>query len=154
VLVDGIEEDISNVNPNDIEEVTVLKDAGSAAIYGARASFGVILITTKKGEEGKMKVNYTTNFNFTTPTTRTDFISDPYVYGKTIDSAIYGYNGSNYTGYEDDWDWKTTQMVAHVEIEPHDEIQADRSYESVHKTNFYNYGFKEWQPTNFDAISI
>ncbi len=55
VLIDGIEGDIANVNPNDIESVSVLKDAGAAAIYGARGSFGVVLITTKSGKEGAVQ---------------------------------------------------------------------------------------------------
>ena len=53
VLIDGIEGDMNTVNPNDIENVSVLKDAASASIYGARAAFGVILITTKGGKAGK-----------------------------------------------------------------------------------------------------
>lgn len=53
VLIDGIEGDMNSVNPNDIENVSVLKDAASASIYGARAAFGVILITTKGGKAGK-----------------------------------------------------------------------------------------------------
>ena len=48
VLVDGVEMDLADVNPNDIESISVLKDAASAAIYGARAAYGVILVTTKK----------------------------------------------------------------------------------------------------------
>lgn len=76
VLIDGIEGNLTRVNPQDIESVTVLKDAASAAIYGARGAFGVILITTKTGKAGEMVVNYTNNFGWTTPTTRTDYISD------------------------------------------------------------------------------
>src|SRR5699024_11020117 len=51
VLVDGIEGNIADVNPNDIKSITVLKDAEAAAIYGARGAFGVILIKTKTGKE-------------------------------------------------------------------------------------------------------
>lgn len=58
VLVDGVESDMTLVNPNDIESVSVLKDAAACAIYGARAAAGVVLITTKKGSEGKVKVSY------------------------------------------------------------------------------------------------
>src|SRR5690606_18553954 len=53
VIIDGIEGDINRVNPNDVESVTVLKDASSAAVYGARASYGVILVTTKSGKDRK-----------------------------------------------------------------------------------------------------
>ena len=66
VLIDGIEGDMNSVNPNDIENVSVLKDAASASIYGARAAFGVILITTKGGKAGKTRVNYSGNVRFST----------------------------------------------------------------------------------------
>ncbi|WP_339756038.1 TonB-dependent receptor [Algoriphagus aquimarinus] len=69
VLVDGAQMDINNINPQDIESVTVLKDAASAAIYGARAAFGVILVTTKKGDKNsKPKVTYSGNFYASSPT--------------------------------------------------------------------------------------
>ena len=58
IIIDGVEAGINTVNPADIESMTVLKDAASAAIYGSRAANGVILITTKKGKEGSMKVEY------------------------------------------------------------------------------------------------
>lgn len=58
VIVDGIEQRLSDINPNDIESVSVLKDASSAAIYGSRAANGVILVTTVQGRSGKLAVNY------------------------------------------------------------------------------------------------
>ena len=64
VLIDGIEGDMNTVNPNDIENISVLKDAASSSIYGARASFGVIMITTKSGKSGKTRVNYSGNVRF------------------------------------------------------------------------------------------
>ena len=57
-IIDGIEGDINTISPADIESVDVLKDAASAAIYGARAANGVILVTTKQGKAGKMQVSY------------------------------------------------------------------------------------------------
>lgn len=66
ILIDGIEGDMNTVNPNDIASVSVLKDAASASIYGARAAFGVILITTKNGLSGKTRVNYSGNVRFST----------------------------------------------------------------------------------------
>lgn len=58
VLVDGVESDLTLVNPNDIESISVLKDAAACAIYGARAAAGVVLMTTKKGKDGKVTVSY------------------------------------------------------------------------------------------------
>lgn len=77
VLVDGVEtSDLSLLNPQDIENVSVLKDASSAAVYGARAAFGVILITTKKGQTNqKLRVNYNNNFSWSSPSRLPDGIS-------------------------------------------------------------------------------
>ena len=59
ILVDGIPTNsFNNINPNDVESISVLKDASSAAIYGARAANGVVLVTTKSGKEGKVKLSY------------------------------------------------------------------------------------------------
>lgn len=58
VLIDGVEGDLTTVNPEDIETVAVLKDAASAAVYGARGAFGVILVTTKAPKTDKISVNY------------------------------------------------------------------------------------------------
>ena len=57
ILIDGVQGDLNQINPNDIENISILKDAASAAIYGARATFGVILVTTKQGFTGKMLVS-------------------------------------------------------------------------------------------------
>lgn len=68
VLVDGIEMDINQVDPNTVESVSVLKDAASASIYGSRASNGVILITTKRGKAGKVATTYSGYLTIQTPT--------------------------------------------------------------------------------------
>ncbi len=64
ILIDGSEGDINTINPQDIESVSVLKDAAASSIYGSRAPFGVILITTKKGKTGKPVINYNNSFRF------------------------------------------------------------------------------------------
>lgn len=60
VLIDGIQGSIDNIDPGDIDNISVLKDAAAAAIYGSRGSNGVILVTTKRGQSGRMTVNYNT----------------------------------------------------------------------------------------------
>ena len=67
VLIDGMEGDMNTLNPNDIESISVLKDAASASIYGSRAAFGVILVTTKSGKDGRMTMNYNTNYRLASP---------------------------------------------------------------------------------------
>jgi len=67
VLVDGVATSIDGVNPNDIETMSILKDAASAAIYGSRAANGVILITTKRGKSDKVRVSYNGSVGISSP---------------------------------------------------------------------------------------
>ena len=67
VLIDGIEGDMNIVDTQDIESISVLKDAASAAIYGSKAANGVILITTKRGKQGAPKINYNALFGWSSP---------------------------------------------------------------------------------------
>ncbi|GAB2794612.1 TonB-dependent receptor [Rhabdobacter roseus] len=67
VIIDGAVGNMNHLNPQDVESISVLKDAASAAIYGSRAANGVILITTKKGKEGEFKVNYNSFFSTAKP---------------------------------------------------------------------------------------
>lgn len=74
ILVDGVEMDINNIDPQTIESISVLKDASASAIYGAKAPFGVVLITTKKGKEGKISLEYTNNLSWNSPIGIPDFV--------------------------------------------------------------------------------
>lgn len=74
VLVDGIPASLTLINPDDVQSVSVLKDGASASIYGSRAAFGVILVTTKSGaNESKLKINYTGSVAFSNPISLTEF---------------------------------------------------------------------------------
>ena len=79
VLVDGMVRSLSDINPNDIESVQVLKDASSTAIYGARASNGVVLVTTKRGESGRAEITFNMNSGF----------AEPWKYLDMVDGADY-----------------------------------------------------------------
>ena len=74
VLVDGVVSSMDDINPGDIESITVLKDAASASIYGSRAANGVILITTKKGRKGEVVAHYNMNIGKQAMTATPDFI--------------------------------------------------------------------------------
>ncbi|HEX8357127.1 MAG TPA: SusC/RagA family TonB-linked outer membrane protein, partial [Segetibacter sp.] len=67
ILIDGMEGSLSAINPQDIESISVLKDAAAAAVYGSRAAYGVMLVTTKRGKAGKTQFNYNNNFRSTRP---------------------------------------------------------------------------------------
>jgi TonB-linked SusC/RagA family outer membrane protein len=153
ILIDGIEGNIERLNPADVENVTILKDAASAAIYGARGAFGVVLITTKKGKVGSVAVNYTNNIGWTTPTTRTDFITDPYEFGRTVDAALTGYNGTTYTGYTGA-DWDTIQLVSQGKLDPFYTTLPNGENKFFYKTDWYNYLFRKHQPFQNHSISV
>lgn len=69
ILIDGMEGDMNTINPADIESISVLKDAAASSIYGSRAPFGVILITTKSGAKGKAQIHYSNSFRWNQPLT-------------------------------------------------------------------------------------
>ncbi len=95
VLIDGMEGDLTNLNAQDIESISVLKDAAASSIYGSRAPFGVILVTTKSGKKGKASVNYNNNFRFKSPINMPD-VADSYSW------ALYFNTASNNSGLGDD----------------------------------------------------
>lgn len=87
VLIDGITGSINDVNPYDVKSISVLKDASSAAIYGARAANGVILIETKTGEAGQFKINYNGYVGKQTPTEIPRFV-DSWTYAELYNEAL------------------------------------------------------------------
>ena len=133
-LVDGIERDINNLDPNEINNISVLKDASATAVYGVRGANGVILITTKRGKIGKPKFNFTTNIGFKQSTAKpefADYITAQKMYneaatndrnwtqlipGSTIDAWTqnYGQRGP-YNTYFPEVDWVDQVMGTGVE---------------------------------------
>lgn len=87
VLIDGVTGSLESLSPGDIENITVLKDASSAAIYGSRAANGVILVTTKGGKRGATSVNYRVNVGRHTPTALPDFITNSAEYMEMYNEA-------------------------------------------------------------------
>jgi TonB-linked SusC/RagA family outer membrane protein len=87
VLVDGISSSIDDVNPDDIKNISVLKDAASAAIYGSRAANGVILIETKRGKEGVMEVNYNGYVGFNELADKPEFV-DSWIYAQAYNEGL------------------------------------------------------------------
>lgn len=95
VLVDGVVGSLDRVNPNDVESISVLKDASSAAVYGAQAAFGVVLVTTKSGtdNEGFANISYSGRWGFTTPTTSTDWETRGYDAAYVVNKFMQAYSG-------------------------------------------------------------
>ena len=94
ILIDGMEGDLNSINPQDIESISVLKDAAASSIYGSRAPFGVVLVTTKSGKSGRAQINYNMNMRYSTPIKMPDMAN-------LFDDAEY--NGSGKHLYTDEY---------------------------------------------------
>jgi len=94
VLIDGVEGDPAMVNPNDIASISVLKDAASASIYGARGAFGVVLITTKNPSKGKTSITYSSNLALRKPVAVPDLVSDGYTFAKMFAESFYNWENT------------------------------------------------------------
>jgi TonB-linked SusC/RagA family outer membrane protein len=102
ILVDGVPMSLQLINPNDIASVTVLKDAAAAAVYGARAAFGVILVQTKKGKSGgKINLQLSTQQSLAKPIFLMDVVTDPYAYVQAYNTASIRTNGQ--PTYDEDY---------------------------------------------------
>lgn len=91
VLIDGVEGDPNLVNPGDIESVSILKDASSAAVYGSRAAFGVVLITTKSAKQGQSNINVRISQSFNQRTVVPHLVTDGYQWARNFDDAFFGW---------------------------------------------------------------
>lgn len=161
VLIDGVEGDLNRINSNDVESISVLKDASSAAIYGARAAFGVILITTKNGKKDqKPSVSYSGSYSFSAPTTSTDFETRGYYSAKIADLFLSTVNNTPYTSYTDEeyqmlWDrrndktenperpWVLTQTK-----------NGRKEYLYLANFDWYNYMYDNSRPAWDHNISV
>ena len=92
ILIDGMEGDLETINPQDIENISVLKDAAASSIYGSRAPFGVILVTTKSGSAGKVVINYNNNFRISSPINLPEMM-DSYTFANYFNEAQRNQNG-------------------------------------------------------------
>jgi len=100
VLIDGMEGDINALNPQDIDNISVLKDVSSSSIYGSRAPFGVILITTKKGKAGRCIVNYNNTFRQNSPVNMPHMM-DSYAFATYFNEANVNSGASPY--FSNEW---------------------------------------------------
>ncbi|WP_291535442.1 TonB-dependent receptor [Bacteroides sp.] len=100
ILIDGMEGDLNSINPQDIENISVLKDAAASSIYGSRAPFGVVLVTTKSGKSGRAQINYNMNMRYSTPIKMPD-MANSYEFVNLFDDAEY--NGSGKHLYTDEY---------------------------------------------------
>lgn len=93
ILIDGMEGDLNTINPQDIENISVLKDAAASSIYGSRAPFGVILVTTKKGKAGTASINYNNSFRISSPINLPEMM-DSYTFANFMNSGSINMGGN------------------------------------------------------------
>lgn len=155
ILIDGTEGDLNTINPQDIESISVLKDAAASSIYGSRAPFGVILVTTKTGKEGRATVNYNNSFRFNTPIMLPK-MQNSWEYVNFYDDAEF--NGSQKHLYDDAY---KTLVKEYYEgrKDPNDVAYADSNgkwkYDYTYgNVNWLEEYYKEWSPSQEHNVSI
>jgi TonB-linked SusC/RagA family outer membrane protein len=158
VLIDGIPGNINRLTSQEVESITVLKDAAAAAIYGAQGAWGVVLVTTKSAKAGKMSINYSNNFGYSTPTVNTDFITTGYDWMRLNDAAIAHVGG--YSKYPE-------SDMHELYIRRNDKTEhPDRPWVTIQnrdgRDRYVYYGnydwwdimFHKWQPSMSHSINF
>ncbi|MDR2915014.1 MAG: TonB-dependent receptor [Tannerella sp.] len=159
ILIDGIASDASEMSrilPQDIESISVLKDASSAAIYGARAAFGVILITTKRGDSEDVRVDYNNNFAWKKPSVLPSKTSDPYIYLKLKNIAVLNTPwSSGHVANDERLEWARQRSdnpdgTSPVRLNPLDETQ----WEYMGNRDWTSFFLDKYSFSNTHQISV
>lgn len=150
-LIDGVGGDISTLNPADIESIDVLKDAASAAIYGAQASNGVVLITTKQGKEGRAKVTFDGYFGWQSAARKVNLLNAKEYMTIMDESAV----NSGLAPY--DWSsmnsiWRTNEAGERVGV--NDTDWMDAMFKDNAQTSSYTIGVSGGSATSTYALSL
>ena len=164
VLIDGAEGDLQYLNPADVETISVIKDAAAAAIYGARGSAGVILVTTKSGnkeKDGRATVSYSGRVGFTAPTTSTDWETRGYnsVYLNNLFWDAYS-PGTQYATYTDKDMYELWIRRNDVTENPErpwvviDQRSGKDTYNYYANTDWWHYLYNDIKPTTSHTITL
>lgn len=164
ILIDGAEGDLNHVASEDIASISVIKDAAAAAIYGARAAYGVILVTTRSGEskDGKgAQVHYSARFGWEQPTTKTDYETRGYwsVYAANLFWASD--SGGQYVRYDDN---DMNELLARINDKTEDPSRpwvivttnksGQPSYKYYGNTDFYHVLVNDRHPVQQHTLSL
>ena len=147
VLIDGMEGDINSINPQDIENISVLKDAAASSIYGSRAPFGVILITTKGGKSGKVTVNYNNNFRWNAPVKMPKQM-DSFTFATYYNDGMF--NGGNTARFSPEHLQRIKDFQAGILTNPliprpgNESVWADGYDYGCANTDWYDVIYRDW----------
>jgi TonB-linked SusC/RagA family outer membrane protein len=158
VVIDGIAsttDDLLRINPSDIANISVLRDASSAAIYGARASFGVILITTRQGSTGQQRISYTNYFASSKKTLLPEPVTDPFIYMKVLETSTNNtpWDYVNYTSWQYDWARQRSDNPASApdtKLNPDDPSQ----WAYMGNNNWNDYFFNKSSMSQYHTINF
>ena len=147
ILIDGVPSEpieLNRISPQDIESISVLKDASSAAIYGARAAFGIIMITTKTGKGERMQISYSNNFSWDKPTILPNKITDPYIYMRLLETSTDNTPWDNVNYSDESYQWARERSddpdgTTGVRVNPNDAS----SWEYMGNRNWADYFMSE-----------
>ncbi len=160
VLIDGVVGDINTLNPQDVANISVLKDAAASAIYGARAPFGVILITTKSGKSGRITINYNNNFRYSDPLNQPKMM-DSYTFARFFNRAAE--NGGQAGPFSEATLQKILDFQAGKipygteEVKNADGTGANRWAEysgAFGNTDWFNTLYRRWVPSQDHNLSV
>lgn len=145
-LIDGVGGDISTLNPADIESIDVLKDAASAAIYGAQAANGVVLITTKSGKEGKATVSFDAYYGVQSVARKANMLNAEQ-YMTIMDEQALNSGSSVY-------DWANMKSIHDANGNVYDTDWVDAMFKDNAKTESYTLGITGGSATSTYALSL
>jgi len=147
IVIDGIpatsNDDMLRLTPADITSFTVLRDAASSAIYGARAAFGVILITTKQGVAGNNVISYNSFYSWAKPTLLPKPVTDPYIFSRVLETSTDN-TPWDYVNYSDEYyrwarERSDNPSIADTRINPTD----PNRWEYMGSNDWYSYFFND-----------
>lgn len=154
VLIDGIEGSINRINPQDVASISVIKDASSAAVYGARAAYGVILVTTKEGsvDKDKATVRYNGRWGVEMPTTSTEWETRGYWSVYTINKFWYESKGSNYVNYTQQDMMELLARVNDKTENPERPWVVTTAPDSQGRVHYKYYANNDWWHTMYNDV--
>ena len=162
VLIDGVPGDANLLNPDDIESISVLKDASSAAVYGARGAFGVVLITTKKAKKGAVKVTYDGNYSIYSRTVEPSFVTNGYEWTENFLRSYSGYNDysgadptsiNNIFPFSREWFNELKRRNDNPEL-PKIRVNNDGRYEYFGNTDWNSLLYDDWVKGTEHKLSL
>jgi len=160
VLIDNVEGDPSLLNPNDIASITLLKDAASASIYGARGVFGVVLITTKNPSAGKTSVTVSSNYSIKDPIARPNLVTDGYTWASMFAESFVNFGGTFPQNANKTLKFSQAylaELKRRSEVGGLPEIEIDPvtgEYVYYGSTDYYGHLYKKHTSSNEQNISI